>query len=75
MRRGSRKVHISEPVIEWAYEKWLEGYSLQDVADSLGVSRHRLNDQLTKEGYTKIKPPLKPPKEFFEGKKEGNNNG
>lgn len=69
MRRGSRKVHISELVLEWAYEKWLEGYPLQEIADALGVSRHRLNDQMQKEGYTKIKPPLKPPKEFYEGKK------
>lgn len=65
MKRGSRKVPLPDPVIEWAYEKWLEGYSLQEVADSLHVSRSRLDDQLKKMGYQKIKPPLRPPREFF----------
>jgi len=70
MRRGSRTVYISDTVLEWAWLKWLEGYSLQEVADALHVSRSRLDDQLRKEGYTKIKPPLKPPKEYFKERKD-----
>lgn len=66
MKRGMYKQPLSEQVLEWAYEKWLDGYSLQEVADALNVTREGLDKQLKVKGYVKLKPPLKPPKDLFD---------
>lgn len=63
MKRGSRV--LSNAALEWAYEKWLDGYSLQEIADALYVTRSCLDEALKEAKYTKVKPPLHPPKELF----------
>jgi hypothetical protein len=56
-------------VLDWAYEKWLDGYSQTDIACALGIGPVRLSNLLSMSGYTKVKPPLHPPKEFFDDNK------
>lgn len=43
---------------DWMWESWLEGYSLQKIANALGSSRHMVETALQSAGYRKVMPPL-----------------
>ena len=64
MRR--KKEVLTERVMEWAYEKWLDGYRIAEIAAALHVSAGRLSEYFSSMGYTKVRPPLHPPQELFE---------
>lgn len=66
MKRDSHVVALSDRALDWAYEKWLDGYTVEEIAKAIGISQSNLSDRFKKAGYTKIKPPLKPPKDLFD---------
>lgn len=59
------KTKITPKMLEWAYDKWLEGYSLTAIAKALHVIPSRLRMALEGNGYTKELPDLHPPKNIF----------
>ena len=48
--------------LQWAYEKWCNGYSQQEIAVSLHVSLSKLKRIFKKHKFKKKKLPLIPPK-------------
>lgn len=57
-----RKERLTDEIIDWAYEKWLDGYSISEIARAIGCSDTGLDDRFKKAGYTREKPPLRIPK-------------
>ena len=55
----SRK--LTEQAIDWAYEKWLDGYSKQEITKALGISYYRLLAEMDARGLERVLPPLKKP--------------
>lgn len=62
MDRGRPPV-LSEDEIAWAYEKWCEGYTHQQIAEALYVDRRTIGKAL--KGKTRI---LKRPKLIYNGR-------
>ena len=57
MKRGAKPI-LSEEESQWAYEKWCEGYTQQQIADALFVCRHTVNSAL--KGKKKPNPCIRP---------------
>ena len=57
-----RKERLTDEIIDWAYEKWLDGYSISEIARAIGCSDTGLDDRFKRAGYTREKPPLRVPK-------------
>ena len=55
----SRK--LTEQAIDWAYEKWLDGYNKQEIAKALGISYYRLLAGMDARGLEWVLPPLRKP--------------
>ena len=65
--KSGRKPILSEDEITWAYEKWCEGYTQQQIADALYVERRTVAFAL------RDKPRKKPgvrPKLVYPGKRD-----
>lgn len=60
------KTKITPKMLDWAYEKWCEGYSITAIAKALHVIPDRLRMALKGNGYEKYLPPLRPPKDIFD---------
>ena len=58
MSKRGKKPLLSEDETQWAYEKWCEGYTQQQIADALFVCRQTINGALR--GQKKPKPCTKP---------------
>lgn len=54
MAKRGRKPILGEEEKAWAYEKWCEGYTQQQIADALYVERRTLTNAL------KDKPRIRP---------------
>ena len=65
-KRGVKPV-LSEKEIQWAYEKWCEGYTLQQIADALCVCRQTVCSAL--KGRPRKKPGVRP-KLVYQGKRD-----
>lgn len=63
MDRGRPPV-LSEEEISWAYEKWCEGYTHQQIAEALYVDRRTIGKALK----DKPKIPRKRPKLVYNGR-------
>lgn len=57
-----RKDRLTDEIVEWAYEKWLEGFSKVEIAKVLECTEKTLSNRFAIGGYTKKKPPLRLPK-------------
>lgn len=55
----SRK--LTEQAIDWAYEKWLDGYNKQEIAKALGIPYYRLLAEMDARGLERVLPPLQKP--------------
>ena len=49
---------LSREEISWAYDKWCEGYTHQEIADALYVSRVTVQSALKGRQRIRKKPPL-----------------
>ena len=47
-----------ERLTDWMWVAWLEGYSLQKIANALGSSRRTVETALQSAGYRKVMPQL-----------------
>ena len=45
LQRGAPKI-LTDKQIRWAYNKWIEGYSLAKIADALLVSRSAIHQRI-----------------------------
>lgn len=66
MDRGRPPV-LSEDEITWAYEKWCEGYTMQQIAEALYVDRRTIGNVLR--GRPRKKPGVRP-KLVYPGKRD-----
>ena len=57
---------LSFKEVEWAYEKYCEGYTQQQIADALYVCTKTVRRAIN--GRPKIRPILKYEGEFYNGK-------
>lgn len=56
MAKRGRKPILGEEEKAWAYEKWCEGYTQQQIADALYVERRTLTNAFR--GKQRIRPKL-----------------
>ena len=56
-----RKDRLTDEVVEWAYDKWLDGYSVLSIAKAIGCNEMSLIARFERAGYTREKPPLRVP--------------
>ena len=56
-----RKPRLTDEVVEWAYEKWLDGYSVLAIAKAIGCTDMTLTARFDRAGYMREKPPLRVP--------------
>lgn len=52
---------LSEAEIQWAFNKWLDGYSLRQISAVLFVSQPTVTRSLQRRGLRKVVPDLLPP--------------
>ena len=55
---------LTDEAVEWAYEKWLEGFSKVEIARALGCTEKTLCNRFAIGGFIKQKPPLRLPKDL-----------
>ena len=56
-----RKPRLTDEVVEWAYDKWLDGYSVLAIAKAIGCTDMTLTARFDRAGYMREKPPLRVP--------------
>lgn len=61
-----RKKMLTQEQIEWAYSKCCMGYTQQEVADALFVSRALMNREMGRVRKSKVKEPLKYEGSFYD---------
>lgn len=66
MKRGAKPI-LSEEESQWAYEKWCEGYTIQQIADALYVCSETIRTAL--KGKPRKKPCVRP-KLVYPGKSD-----
>lgn len=54
---GGRFRILGQEEIDWAYQKWCEGYTQREIGAALYVSTETVNKYLIRKG-PKVKPPL-----------------
>lgn len=59
------KPRLTNEAVDWAYEKWLDGYTVFEIAKALDCSDSALHDRFARAGFTKEKPPLRVPKDMI----------
>ena len=57
--------HLTQREIDWAYEKWCEGYRLDQIADALYCNVRTISRAFRKHGCVRIRPVLKCPEHIL----------
>lgn len=52
---------LTDQAAEWAYEKWLDGYSMSEIERELEISHCYLRAAFDERGLTRVVPPLRKP--------------
>ena len=56
------KPKLTAEAVDWAYEKWLEGFTMEAIDKVLGCGHATLSFRFAQCGYTRERPPLRIPK-------------